>query len=171
MELDWINLVAGFISGVISSLLVSKYFHWKGLRSEHRSEFHGYNTEMTLLNSQYPEYFSSSKAKRITFNQVPRNRDIPYLSEIIFKEYPLKAGNKHQALLRVSDDEWNFPMAKGIDASLLGSSVTVQDEAFGFMLLEFEIPKYAQNANYKIDCKLMDKVGNSNQQSIEIEIA
>jgi hypothetical protein len=170
MEIDWSSIATGIATGLVAGYAIYKYSTWKGKSEENRAKFHGYNTEKNLLTQKYPDYFSNPKAKRIEFNEIPQNDDTPYLSEIVFNEHPLQPGKKHKALLRVSDEKWNFPMASGIKATLLGQPVTISNEDFGFMLLEFEIPKYAKGAKYSIECELRDVVGNSNKQSIELNL-
>ncbi|MCK7599089.1 hypothetical protein M0G74_17580 [Microbulbifer sp. CAU 1566] len=171
MEMDWMNLGAGFLTGVASSLLVSKYFQWKNRNELNRSKFHGYNTEKTLLSVKYPSFFMASSAKRIGFSETPANSDVPRLSEIIFSSYPLERGQRCEALLRVSDEQWNFPMKDGIEASFLGKPVSINNEDFGFMKLAFDVPAYAKKAIYHIECQLRDEAGNVNSQSIPLEIA
>lgn len=167
--IDWLAVAIGSIAGGICSLVITHVYFIKGKGLQHLISFLTFNIEKAMLPNIYTGHFNSRPKIHLRFfENRPNNLGFPHLTEFILPSDEIIPGSEYTALFRVSDHDMDFYMSEHTKATMLGDTLTIRDETFGFMSMPLTLSKSASQAVHKIEFEFIDAKGNSGCHTIEL---
>ena len=158
---DWFGVFVGTFLGGISSLVITHIYFIKGKVLERLFNFISFNIEKAMLPNIYPNYFNSNPKIHLKFSQsLQKDPGVPQLSELIIPTNEIIPGEEYKLLFRVVDHDLDFNMSEHTKVKFFDRELTVKDEIFGFMSLEFSIPQTASQAKYRMNFSFVDVKNN-----------
>lgn len=175
---DWAsfaNTVLGALLGGVLSAIISYFFFLKGKGLQFLTSWMANNLGDILIRQTYPQFFNGG----ISCSPPPPNSndlDIPHLDKVMVNQIKNLVENKLEILFRVSDSDWNFPMAAGVlvrDSNKIAHAA--KNSMFGYMQVEIALSTAQEPGGYEIFFEMHDvqkngKSPKTNNQSIKISL-
>jgi len=172
-----ITTIFGAALGGVIGAIVSYRFYIKGKTLEILTSWMADNVGEISIRQSLPQFFGHDSISCIPVGDAPTNPDVPRINNFYAVRTQTSSGTKLQILFRVSDQEWNFPMAAGVSIKDdNGTQYMATNSYFGYMVSEITIPAGQPAGIFRIHFDLRDlpdggKNPNVCHQSIEINLS